>query len=52
VMTGIGPVRVRQPRIRDRGADARDPQRIRFTPTLLPPYYSATIRMITGRQSG
>jgi transposase-like protein len=42
VMTGIGPVRVRQPRIRDRGADARDPQRIRFTPTLLPPYARRT----------
>ena len=42
VMTGIGPVRVRQPRIRDRSADARDPQRIRFTPTLLPPYARRT----------
>ena len=42
VMTGIGPVRVRQPRIRDRGADARDPQRIRFTPTPLPPYARRT----------
>ena len=38
VMTGIGPVSVRQPRIRDRGVDADDPQRIRFTPAILPPY--------------
>jgi putative transposase len=38
VMTGIGPVPVRQPRIRDRGVDADDPQRIRFTPAILPPY--------------
>ena len=38
VMTGIGPVAVRQPRVRDREADARDPSRIRFTPAILPPY--------------
>ena len=38
VMTGIGPVAVRQPRVRDRGAAADDPGRIRFTPTILPPY--------------
>lgn len=38
VMTGIGPVAIRQPRIRDRGVGADDPQRIRFTPALLPPY--------------
>jgi transposase-like protein len=38
VMTGIGPVSVRQPRIRDRGADAESAERIRFTPALLPPY--------------
>src|SRR5260221_11759912 len=37
VMTGIGPVGVRQPRVRDRGA-ADDAGRIRFTPTILPPY--------------
>ena len=37
VMTGIGPVAVRQPRVRDRGA-ADDPERIRFTPAILPPY--------------
>ena len=36
-MTGIGPVGVRQPRVRDRGA-ADDAGRIRFTPTILPPY--------------
>lgn len=38
VMTGIGPVAVRQPRVRDRGADANDAGRIRFLPTILPPY--------------
>lgn len=38
VMTGIGPVAVRQPRVRDREAAAGDPSRIRFTPAILPPY--------------
>ena len=38
VMTGIGPVAVRQPRVRDRGADAESADRIRFTPSILPPY--------------
>lgn len=38
VMTGIGPVAVRQPRVRDRAAAADDPGRIRFTPAILPPY--------------
>lgn len=38
VMTGIGPVAVRQPRVRDRGAAADAPERIRFTPIILPPY--------------
>jgi len=41
VMTGIGPVGVRQPRVRDRGAadDAAGATgRIRFTPAILPPY--------------
>ena len=37
VMTGIGPVTVRQPRVRDRGAAAEDTARIRFTPAILPP---------------
>ena len=37
-MTGIGPVAVRQPRVRDRAAGADDPARIRFAPTILPPY--------------
>ena len=37
-MTGIGPVAVRQPRVRDREAAADDPGRIRFTPAILPPY--------------
>ncbi|UEM11254.1 IS256 family transposase [Bradyrhizobium barranii subsp. barranii] len=38
VMTGIGPVAVRQPRVRDREAAATDPGRIRFSPSILPPY--------------
>jgi hypothetical protein len=38
VMTGIGPVGVRQPRVRDRAAAANDPRRVRFTPSILPPY--------------
>src|SRR5438309_9529530 len=37
-MTGIGPVAVRQPRVRDREAAAGDPGRIRFSPSILPPY--------------
>ena len=38
VMTGIGPVAVRQPRVRDREVAAGDPGRIRFSPSILPPY--------------
>ncbi|MET4519315.1 transposase-like protein [Bradyrhizobium sp. I1.7.5] len=38
VMTRIGPVAVRQPRVRDREAAAGDPGRIRFSPSILPPY--------------
>ena len=38
MMTGIGPVAVRQPRVRDREAAANDAERIRFTPAILPPY--------------
>ena len=38
VMTGIGPVAVRQPRVRDREDNAENAERIRFTPTILPPY--------------
>lgn len=37
-MTGIGPVAVRQPRVRDREAGAEDAGRIRFTPAILPRY--------------
>ena len=40
IMTGIGPVGVRQPRIRDRAAAAGE--RIRFNPTILPPYARRT----------
>ncbi len=38
VMAGICPVAVRQPRVRDREAAADDPGRVRFSPTILPPY--------------
>ena len=38
VMTGIGPVTVCQPRVRDRQPGRGDGERIRFTPTILPPY--------------
>ena len=36
IMTGIGPVAVRCPRVRDRAADGGE--RIRFSSTILPPY--------------
>jgi len=36
IITGIGPVAVRQPRVRDR--EAGEGERIRFSPTILPPY--------------
>ena len=44
VMTGIGPVTVRQPRVRDREATATDPGRIRFSPSILPPLCVPKIR--------
>jgi putative transposase len=37
-MTGIGPVAVRQPRVRDRETGAGDSERVRFRSTILPPY--------------
>ena len=40
IMTGIGAVAVRQPRVRDR--EAADGERIRFSPTILPPYARRT----------
>ena len=40
VMTGIGPVAVRQPRVRDR--EAAGSERIRFSSTILPPYARRT----------
>jgi putative transposase len=36
IMTGIGPVGVRQPRVRDRAA--AEGERIRYSPSILPPY--------------
>jgi transposase-like protein len=38
IMTGIGPVAVRQPRVRDRKSGGDDCERIRFTPAILPRY--------------
>ena len=38
IMTGIGPVAVRQPRVRDRKTGTDDCERIRFTPAILPSY--------------
>jgi hypothetical protein len=40
IMTGIGPVAVRQSRVRDR--EANGSERIRFSPTILPPYARRT----------
>ena len=40
IMTGIGPVSVRRPRVRDRTATVD--QRIRFSSTILPPYARRT----------
>jgi putative transposase len=39
IQTGIGPVEVRQPRVRDRGKGS---ERIRFTSAILPPYARRT----------
>jgi putative transposase len=40
IMTGIGPVGVRQPRVRDRAGDSGE--RIRFSSAILPPYARRT----------
>src|SRR6202007_3090856 len=36
IMTGIGPVAIRQPRVRDR--EAAEGERIWYSPTIVPPY--------------
>ena len=36
IMTGIGPIAIRQPRVRDR--EAAQGERIRYSPSILPPY--------------
>jgi transposase-like protein len=41
IQTGIGPVKVRQPRVNDRRTDEHG-QRIRFTSEILPPYLRRT----------
>jgi putative transposase len=38
LVTPDGPVDVRQPHVRDCEATATDPGRIRFSPSILPPY--------------
>jgi putative transposase len=40
IMTGIGPVAIRQPRVRDRRI--AEGERVRFSPTILPPYARRT----------
>jgi putative transposase len=40
IMTGIGPVAVRQPRVRDRAGT--EGERLRFRPSILPPYARRT----------
>jgi putative transposase len=42
IQTGIGPVPVRQPRVRDRGAGAAGSEPIRFTSAILPRYLRRT----------
>jgi putative transposase len=42
IVTGIGAVAVRQPRVRDRQAVSGDGERIRFAPAILPPYARRT----------
>ena len=49
VMTRIGPVGVRQPRVRDRGAAEDDAGRSRFTPAILPPYARIRSKVIPSR---
>ena len=56
IQTGIGPVAVRCPRVRDRGAGETGP-RIRFTSRILPPYLRRAPefsyrRCFCGRRSG
>jgi putative transposase len=36
IMTGIRPVAIRQPRVRDR--EAAEGERIRYSPSIVPPY--------------
>jgi hypothetical protein len=50
-MSDIGPVVVRQPRVRDRETVAGDPGRIRFSPSILPPYMRRS-KSIAGRFDG
>jgi transposase-like protein len=38
VLTGLGPIEVRQPRVNDRRVDAASGERFRFTSRILPPY--------------
>jgi hypothetical protein len=46
-MTGIGPVAVRQPRVRDREAAERE--RIQYSPSILPRYARRRKQQVIGR---
>ena len=46
IMTGIGPIAVRCPRVRDRGGQGGE--RIRFTSAILPPYARRTKSLAMG----
>jgi transposase-like protein len=54
IMIGIGPVAVRQPRVRDR--EAGEGERIRYSPSILPPYArrskSLEVLILKGISSG
>jgi len=45
IQTGIGPVPIRRPRLRDRGAEASSEDRIRFTSTILPKWARRTMSL-------
>jgi len=51
IMTGIGPVAVRCPRVRDRTADGME--RVRFSSAILPPYArrSKSLEVLSGHVS-
>jgi putative transposase len=50
IQTGIGPIELRRPRVRDRGHGGAEP--IRFTSEILPPYLRRTRNIEPGPPSG